>query len=533
MAAEAYNAGSMPEPGPRVAAGSRSVIVRAPASSSARMPSGTSRMYGSSVIDLSLKPVSEDLLAEELARVKTAWPAHADLLELLATFVRTADDAELVRINPVRFAQERGLARADVVDLFLHARKVGLLTMEWQYVCPGCGDVVERLPSLTSATAHYFCQVCSADRDADLSDFIEVTFSVAPEVRRSRYHDPWSLDPDEHFLRYRFSESAVVDDGTPLRDYLRGTSPQCAYIQPGATEAFKITAEPGMVWMTNGPALIVGDGRTTEERTFDFEYTGTRSEGFRADIAAGPVEIAFTNATDEPYALMINKLPSLYDVAMQPFLSGAELLSNQTFLDLFESETIVAGEGLAVKRLALLFTDLQGSTALYERIGDMKAFDLVRQHFGELRDAISRNSGAMVKTIGDAVMASFVDPLDALRAALEMRTRLAAFNRGVGEDQVVLKIGLHFGACLAVTLNDRLDYFGQTVNIAARVQALAGANEIVVTDDVMSVAGALELVERGVTEIAAVELRGVAGQIRVHYVRSPTVTDSADRGRRS
>jgi class 3 adenylate cyclase len=463
--------------------------------------------------------VNQRLLDERLAGLVAALAGRGELVDQLAEFVRTADDAEVVRINPVRFAQERGLEKADVVDLFLRARKVGLLTMEWQYVCPGCGDVVERLPSLTSATAHYFCQVCSADRDADLSDFIEVTFSVAPEVRRSRYHEPWSLDPEEHFLNYRFSETAVVDDGTPLRDYLRTTSPACAYVEPGATETFKVTAEPGLVWLTNGPALIVGDELTTERRAFEFEYTGTRSKGFRADIAAGPVEIAFTNATDEPYALMINKLPRLYDVAMQPFLSGAELLSNQTFLDLFESETIVAGEGLGVKRLALLFTDLQGSTALYERIGDMKAFDLVRQHFGELRDVIVRNSGALVKTIGDAVMAGFVDPLDALRAALEMRARLAAFNHGAGEDQIVLKIGLHFGACLAVTLNDRLDYFGQTVNIAARVQALAHADEIVVTDDVMSAAGASDLVQGLDVEATGVELRGVAGEIRVYRLR--------------
>ena len=86
--------------------------------------------------------------------------------------------------------------------------------MEWQYVCPGCGEIVERLASLTSATAHYFCQVCSADRDADLSDFIEVTFSLSPEFRRSSYHDPWSLTPEEHFFDYRFTQSGVLDDGS-------------------------------------------------------------------------------------------------------------------------------------------------------------------------------------------------------------------------------------------------------------------------------------------------------------------------------
>jgi class 3 adenylate cyclase len=466
----------------------------------------------------SVRAVNEQRLAERIALLGAATPGQAHLLTLLEDVVRTANDEELVRINPVRFAQGHGLTTAAVVEVFLHARKVALLTMEWQYVCPGCGEIVERLPSLTSATAHYFCQVCSTDRDADLSDFIEVTFSVSADVRRTRYHDPWSLDPKEHFFDYRFSQSGVVDDGSPLRDHLRRTAVACTYVAPGATEHFKVEAEPGYVWLTNGPALIVDDARTDETRAFAFEYTGTRSKGFRAEIAAGPVEIAFTNATDEPYALMINRLPDHYDLGMRPFLSGAELLSNQTFLDLFETETIDAGEGLAVKRIALLFTDLQGSTALYERIGDMKAFDLVRQHFGYLRESIGRNSGALVKTIGDAVMASFVDPLDALRAAIELRSRIAQFNAEAGGNQIALKVGLHTGACLAVTLNDRLDYFGQTVNIAARVQALAGAGEIVVTDDILAHEGAAELVAGLPVEASSVELGGVAGEVRVHRV---------------
>ena len=283
---------------------------------------------------------------------------------------------------------------------------------------------------------------------------------------------------------------------------------------------FSATAEPAFLWLTNGPALIVDDARTDECRRFAFEYTGTLSKGFREEIAAGPVEIEFTNATDERYALMIVALPDGYGVTMQPFLSGAELLSSQTFLDLFDTETIVAGEGLAVRRLALLFTDLQRSTALYDRIGDLKAFDLVRLHFGYLREAISHNSGALVKTIGDAVMASFVDPLDALRAALDMQARIARFNADAAGNQIGLKIGLHAGACLAVTLNDRLDYFGQTVNIAARIEALSEADEIVVTDDVLSLPGAAELVAGLRVESDDVDVKGIAGTVRVHRLRA-------------
>jgi len=464
--------------------------------------------------------VNEPLLAEKLELLAAAVPDAGDVLDALETFVRTADEEQLVRINPIRFAQRFGVPDAAVVELFLHARKLGLLDMEWQYVCPGCGEIVERLTSLTSATSHYFCQVCSTRRDADLSDFVEVTFSVSPEIRRSRYHDPWSLTPEEHFFRYRFTESGMLADGSSLRENIRATAVACAYVEPRATETFAVTAEPRYLWFTNGPALIVGETRTTEPRSFTFEYTGARSEGFQAQIEAGPVEIEFTNATDERYALMIISLPGDFEVKMQPFLSGAEVLSNQTFVDLFASETIVAGEGLAVKRLALLFTDLKASTALYERIGDLKAFDLVRLHFGYLRDSIAGNSGALVKTIGDAVMASFVDPLDALRAALDMQSRIARLNAEGRGELIGLKIGLHAGACLAVTLNDRLDYFGQTVNIAARVQALAGADEVVVTDDVLSHPGAAELIAGLEIERSAVELRGIAGDVAVHRLRA-------------
>ena len=463
--------------------------------------------------------LNEARLSAALDATASSMPGQADLVESLAQFLRTAEDRDVVRVNPIRFAAERGLDRQSVVNLFLHARKAGLMTLEWQYVCPGCGDIVERLPSLTSATAHYFCQVCSSDRDADLSDFIEITFSVSPEVRRSRYHEPWTLEPQEHFLEYRFSQTAVLDDGSPLRQHLQATGLAWAYVKPGETQTFRFTAEPGYIWFTNGPALTVGTERTDETRSFAFDYSGVRAKGFRADIDAGPVEVAFTNSSDGPYALMINHLPDHYEVSMGPFLSGSELLSNQTFLDLFEHERIAAGEGLTVRRLTLVFTDLQGSTALYERVGDMKAFDLVTQHFGQLREVIAANGGALVKTIGDAVMASFVDPLDGLRSSLEMVARIDDFNEQAGGDLLALKVGVHSGACLAVTMNDRLDYFGQTVNIAARIQGLAGPGEIVVSEDVRATPGAAGIVAGRPVERLQVELRGVAGSIEVHRIR--------------
>ena len=136
-----------------------------------------------------------------------------------------------------------------------------------------------------------------------------------------------------------------------------------------------------------------------------------------------------------------------------------------------------------------MFTDLQGSTALYEKVGDAAAYRLVRDHFSLLTGIVRRHRGAVVKTIGDAVMASFHLPQDALDAALAIQREVADFNAAEGVGHIVIKLGLHTGPCIAVTLNDRLDYFGTMVNLAARQQGESIGGDIVLSpafaEDVM------------------------------------------------
>ena len=185
---------------------------------------------------------------------------------------------------------------------------------------------------------------------------------------------------------------------------------------------------------------------------------------------AAPGKIVFNveNATSELGLVCIAQLPPGFDITtiplkFVPFLNGKRVLTTQTFRDLFRSEVIKASEGIGVKNITLLFTDLKGSTELYERIGDLNAFSLVQRHFERLLDVTVRNNGAIIKTIGDAVMASFLKPADAVKAALAMRNEIAAFNAEQADRALILKIGIHTGPAIAVTLNDRLDYFGQNV----------------------------------------------------------------------
>src|SRR4051794_7873597 len=142
------------------------------------------------------------------------------------------------------------------------------------------------------------------------------------------------------------------------------------------------------------------------------------------------------------------------------------------------------GESLQVSDMTFLFSDLKQSTPLYESAGDVNAYFLVRQHFEILNEIIRERSGTIVKTIGDAVMAGFEHAEDAVLASIRMIEELSRFNQTASRS-LGLKVGVHRGKAIAVTLNDRIDYFGQEVNIAARVQGLADANQVCISSAVM------------------------------------------------
>jgi len=214
---------------------------------------------------------------------------------------------------------------------------------------------------------------------------------------------------------------------------------------------------------------------------------------------------------------MVINVVTLFPEVFEPFLTGAALLTNQTFRRLFRGETISSSEGIGVRDVTFLFTDLKGSTALYQRIGDMKAFALVQRHFDRLAAVVQAHAGAIVKTIGDAVMAVFQQPANAVRAAIAVLQQIERFNEEHGGRNIVLKVGLHRGPSIAVTLNETLDYFGHTVNVAARVQGLADADEVFVSDEVYRSDGVAALLPA--VESRDAHLRGIEGNIRVHVAK--------------
>jgi class 3 adenylate cyclase len=190
----------------------------------------------------------------------------------------------------------------------------------------------------------------------------------------------------------------------------------------------------------------------------------------------------------------------------------------QAFRDLFAQATLRPGDEAGVDRVTLMFSDLKGSTELYERRGDAAAYNLVRGHFAYLGAIVRDHNGAVVKTIGDAVMAAFGDPADAVRAAIDIQRRIGEFNAqhraegGVAE-AIVVKLGIHRGACIVVNLNERLDYFGSTVNLAARLQGQSRGADLVLSTDIADDPHVTQLLNELPHREESAVLRGFAREI--------------------
>ena len=368
-----------------------------------------------------------------------------------------------------------------MVAAFLHAARIGMFDISWNVLCPGCGGVLDTNATLkTVQKDEYLCALCADAYSPTLDEMVEVTFTVSPRVRKIAAHNPDELPLVEYYRQMYWGSGvdlpdenyeAVVDDF--IIDHVDVAPGEKAVLSVQLPAEFIIVFEP----VTHSAQFIDVKGEPTRERqnlslSYDREHTHSQT----LEMRPGPLRLALENRTDArvlPSVIIAGT--TLHDLLgnRRPFLTAKRLLSNQTFRDLYRTDTLDVGQRLKITSLTFLFTDLRGSTELYERVGDLVAFDLVQSHFQVLNEIVAAEAGAVVKTIGDAVMATFPTPDRAIAAALRMRDAMRQLNEQYGREDLLLKIGVHEGPCIAVAMNERQDYFGQTVNIASRVQGLA------------------------------------------------------------
>jgi class 3 adenylate cyclase len=450
--------------------------------------------------------------------------AKPDPVSAIEKLIEDAPDRELCRINALAFAAEHKLDEEDVIAAFLHGARRGIFDMSWNILCPGCGGVLDSGTTLKTVNqAEYRCALCAAGYEPTLDEIVEVTFTVSPRVRTIAAHDPETLPWIEYYKQVYWSSGFDLPDDETLARLIKEVTLDTAQLPAGEKavlslqlpEAFVIVFDP-VVHMSQ---FIEVRGEPTRKRqSLAFVMTKTPTPTGTIQMRPGPVRISLENRSN------VRTFPGIWVAGhklhdflgkRRPFLTAKRLLTNQTFRDIYRTDTLDVDQRLKITSLTFLFTDLKGSTELYERVGDLVAYDLVRAHFQVLNEIVAAERGAVVKTIGDAVMATFPTPDRAMAAALKMREALKDLK-----GDLLLKIGIHEGPCLAVSLNDRQDYFGRTVNIAARVQGLATSRSIFATKRVVSDIKASKLLESN--GIAATpekrSLHGIANQLEIFEI---------------
>lgn len=421
----------------------------------------------------------------------------AEVIAAIVGLIRSGPDADVVRIRPYELARQHGLDARDTLRAFLHAVTLGVVELRWALVCPSCRTANDQVTSLADIGTESHCQLCDLSYGIELDRAVEATFVPHPSVRVVGNQmfcigGPWRTP---HVVVQR-----VVPAGGR------------AELEVPASEAgrFRLFARGGAVVSLEVAADAPGAASAT-----------LGEEGFlEAELRVAPGgTLTVESRANEALHVKIERLGYATLAA-----TAHEVTTLSEFRRFFSRDLLKPSTPLKVASTAVLFSDLTGSTALYTAAGDAAAFRLVDDHFDVLRKVIDGNGGSVVKTMGDAIMAAFVDPVACVRAAIACLHAFETFRVEAANGELTgLKLGLYAGPCYVVTANDAIDYFGQTVNCAARVQHCAETGEIVFEESVYAQMTEDDRAKLRLVETFETHVKGVAHALRL--VRTKLAVD--------
>jgi len=408
-------------------------------------------------------------------------PVDGKLRDRLLAFLTEQPDEALVQIRPFEVAAAWGADRREVLRTFLHAARVGLLELEWQIDCPTCRVGADWAPHLDRLGQRVHCEECDISFDVDFADNVEATFTVSPAVREVPRVVWCASSP---FWRPHVHGFLTVP---PRTSRVIGPLPACAVLLRARGSARQLRCDD-----PRRPLAV----RVTDEAI-------VRTE---AGEAAAADALVIENATDRPVRFLVERADWTADRVL-----GRLLLGLPDFVTLFGTEAPATGLQLSVGSMAVLFTDVVGSTELYETLGDARAFALVQRHWRSCEAAAARHHGTVLKTLGDGLFCCFGGLGDAAAAAIEMMA--AAEQLATPGVRFAIRAAIHEGPTYLVRASERLDLFGSTVNLASRLMTVTAGSQLAMLASSAAhpgVAAALE--ETGaLLQTSETRLRGLRG----------------------
>ncbi|MSO92589.1 MAG: hypothetical protein EXQ86_04215 [Rhodospirillales bacterium] len=450
---------------------------------------------GERALEFEAKPPK--LAAGAAARIAAIVPqieatSHGHgLAQRLADFITERQEVDIWKIRPLKLARLWGVPERHAIEVCLEAVKQGLLKLRWDLLCPRCGIGKATVTTLDQLPTGAHCPSCNIPYDRNFSKNVELAFDPSLAIR--------AVEGGEYCLFGPMSTPHVriqVTLGAGESRTETATMPPGFYrlrtLEPGAEEFIECRGDvfPEVI------ASLGPDGKET----------------IAAGDPAGRGQVTLRNKTSRRLTFIIEDREWARDA-----LTAHRATALQSFRDLFTNDVLRPGDHVEIDHITLMFTDLKGSTSLYGRIGEPEAYVLVRQHFAILGKAVRNNNGAIVKTIGDAIMAAFIDPADAFRCAVQIQDDFESFNRTSGKEPVIVKLGLHAGRCISVTLNDKLDYYGSATNMTARLEGQSQGGDVVVSRKLASDPAVAPLLADYAPVSESAQLKGFAEP--VPYVR--------------
>ncbi|MCZ6577314.1 MAG: DUF5939 domain-containing protein [Gammaproteobacteria bacterium] len=429
-----------------------------------------------------LAPRAKARVADLVARIEATPHGHA-LAGKLADYALERQEVDVWVIRPLKLARQWGVPERHAIEVCLEAARQGLLALRWDLLCPRCQTGKASVPALDRLPQGAHCSSCNIDYDRNYSANVELVFYPAAAIRPldgGEYclFGPMSTPHIKVHLTLGPGEKRTVDLDLSLGSYRLRT------LEPGGEQTIE--------WNSDGFPEVLADGQSVS-----------------AGPPSQPGTVILRNKAQRRLTLIVEERAWRRDA-----LTAHRVTALQAFRDLFDEDVLRPGDNVEIDYITLMFTDLKGSTALYERIGDPQAYSLVREHYAIIGKAVREHNGAVVKTIGDAIMGAFADPADALRCAIRLHNDFAQFNETSGKDPIIIKLGLHVGRCIAVTLNNRLDYYGTAANKAARLESQSAGGDIVISPDLASDPGVRPLLAELSPREEVAQAKGFSEPIR-------------------
>jgi class 3 adenylate cyclase len=421
---------------------------------------------------------------DQLEQTLMSEGLDAVAVKQLVEWVRHADDVDVERLRVRERARAWEIDEDALLRTCLHATRAGLLELTWDVVCPHCRGVRDSTPTLGALPTTGECEACGISFGTDSAEAVEIAFHAHSSIREVTRGVFCSAEPS-HKAHIKVQRTVAP-----------GETFEVPVPEETGRYRLRVKSEMRSSWLEVAP----GGGDAVD----------WRASALPVEPAAAPgATLRLINDGDAPRTYIVETAEWL-DLALRP----GRLLSFQDFRDLFSEEYLGTDVQLAVGEQTILFTDVVGSTAMYADRGDPAAFVEVKKHFDAVFGIIAEHRGAVVKTIGDAAMGAFNDPLDAVRCAKAIH---AAFPPGREPTAIRLRISLNTGPCIAVRLNAAIDYFGHAVNMAAKLQAAVESWQIAISEPTFRAPGVADYLagEGAALEDMTIDVKGIASSVAV------------------